>query len=122
VATSKPSKQNPADVARETFRQLSISRTQPTPEAYRKVYNDIAGIEDESEKNENRQELETILLDFATSLALEDQEYAYFSRQLTTSAEQKKWREYQQGLSGFIEKLFSQIKNLQNKTPLVASP
>lgn len=122
MATSKPSKQNPADVARETFRQLSISRTQPTPEAYRKVYNEIAGIEDESEQNGNHQDLESILLDFATSLALEDKEYAYFSQQLTASAEQKKWREYQQGLNGFIEKLFAQIKTLQSKTPLVDSP
>ena len=46
MATSKPTKQSPADVARETFKQLSALRIQPTPDAYQKLYNEIAGIDD----------------------------------------------------------------------------
>ena len=34
----------PTDIAREAFRQLAIQRIAPTPEAYQKLYNEIAGI------------------------------------------------------------------------------
>lgn len=36
--------QNPADIARETFRRLAAQRIAPTPEAYSAIYNEIAGI------------------------------------------------------------------------------
>jgi diguanylate cyclase len=36
--------QNPADIAREAFRRLATRRIAPTPEAYRDIYNEIAGI------------------------------------------------------------------------------
>src|SRR5471030_2521712 len=38
--------QNPADIAREAFRRLATRRIAPTPEAYRDIYNEIAGIVD----------------------------------------------------------------------------
>ncbi|HWU97265.1 MAG TPA: GGDEF domain-containing protein, partial [Oxalicibacterium sp.] len=38
-----PAAQNPVDIARETFRQLAIRKIAPTPDAYRKVYDEIAG-------------------------------------------------------------------------------
>ena len=119
MATAKPPKLSPTELARETFRQLSINRTSPTPDAYRKLYNEIAGIKEEPEgktaKARNNQELESILLNFAISLTLESKEYASIGQQLTVSAEQSKWNEYQQGLNEFIEKIFSQIKALQTK-------
>ena len=132
MATTKPSKQSPADVARETFRQLSINRTQPTPEAYRKLYNEIAGITEDPEQeplqNKNQQELESILLNFAISLTLESKEYAHIGHQLTVSAEKHQWNDYQQGLNAFIEKVFVQIKNLhakageESKVALIENP
>jgi diguanylate cyclase len=36
--------QNPADIAREAFRRLATRRISPTPEAYRDIYNEIAGL------------------------------------------------------------------------------
>jgi hypothetical protein len=44
--SSKPSysRANPADIAREAFRRLAVRRIAPTPEAYRDIYNEIAGI------------------------------------------------------------------------------
>jgi diguanylate cyclase len=36
--------QNPADIAREAFRRLATRRIAPTPEAYRDIYNEIAGV------------------------------------------------------------------------------
>lgn len=119
MATTKPAKQSPADVARETFRQLSINRTPPTPEAYRKLYNEIAGItddpEDSLEHNKSHRELESILVNFANSLTLESKDYAHIGHHLTLCAEKRQWDEYQQGLNVFIEKIFSQIKNLHAK-------
>ena len=44
MAAPNQPKQSPAEYARETFRQLSILRIQPTPEAYTKVYNEVAGV------------------------------------------------------------------------------
>ncbi|MET3106527.1 diguanylate cyclase [Oxalobacteraceae bacterium GrIS 2.11] len=126
MATSKPSKQSPADVARETFRQLSISRTQPTPDAYRKVFNEIAGITDDAapqaEPNKDHQELETILLNFAISLTLESKEFAHIGQQLAISAEKQQWSAYQEGLNHFIEKVFAQIKALHAKASEAARP
>jgi len=39
--------QNPADIAREAFRQLAIRRIAPTPDAYRQIYFEIAGAAEE---------------------------------------------------------------------------
>ena len=41
--------QNPADIAREAFRQLAIRRIAPTPDAYRQIYFEIAGASEERE-------------------------------------------------------------------------
>ena len=121
MATAKPPKQSPAEIARETFRQLSLNRAQPTPDAYRKLYNEIAGITDEVVESgagdlNNAQELETILLNFATTLIRENKEYAAIGQQLSNSAQQHNWSNYQKGLNEFIEKIFAQIKNLQAKS------
>ena len=35
---------NPAEIAREAFRRLATRRIAPTPNAYRDIYNEIAGI------------------------------------------------------------------------------
>ncbi|MGZ5199570.1 MAG: GGDEF domain-containing protein [Telluria sp.] len=35
---------NPADIAREAFRRLASRRIAPTPDAYRDVYNEVAGV------------------------------------------------------------------------------
>jgi len=115
VAT--PQKQSPADVARETFRQLSLNRTQPTPDAYRKVYNDIAGIGadplQENTQPVNHQELQAILRNFGTSLTIESKEFSAIGQHLLTCVEQNRWNEYQKGINEFIEKIFLQIKTLQ---------
>jgi diguanylate cyclase len=37
--------QNPVEIAREAFRRLATRRIAPTPDAYRDIYNEIAGVE-----------------------------------------------------------------------------
>ncbi len=117
MSDSTTSKQNPADIARETFRQLSAARTQPTPDAYRKLYNEIAGINektstDEQDGNQHAtKELESVLVNLAKSVTMEGAGYTEIGKRLATSAENRRWNEYTQGLNKFIEKIFSQIKN-----------
>lgn len=40
----QPAAHNPAEIAREAFRRLAMRRIAPTPEAYRDIYNEVAGI------------------------------------------------------------------------------
>lgn len=42
--TAPAASANPADIAREAFRRLASRRVAPTPDAYRDVYNEVAGI------------------------------------------------------------------------------
>ena len=35
--------QNPVDIAREAFRRLATRRIAPTPDAYKAIYDEIAG-------------------------------------------------------------------------------
>ena len=60
----KPETQSPADIAREAFRRLAMRRVAPTPDAYRNVYEEIAGAQSEPESGP-----EKILADFAASLS-----------------------------------------------------
>jgi len=59
--SDKSASHNPADIAREAFRRLAARRVAPTPDAYRAIYNEIAG-------QAARPDAESILTDFATRL------------------------------------------------------
>ncbi len=37
----------PTDIARETFKRLAIERIAPTPAAYKKLYVEISGVDDD---------------------------------------------------------------------------
>lgn len=123
MVTSNFSKQSPVDLARETFRQLSVSKTPPTPDAYKKLYNEIAGITDKNEHGISAQkhidELESILHSLATNLALEGNEYADVGRRLTAAAEKRDWTNYIHELHGFTEKLF--LHNSAHALPAASS-
>jgi diguanylate cyclase len=44
MSNMSSSSQNPAEIAREAFRRLATRRIAPTPDAYREIYNEIAGV------------------------------------------------------------------------------
>ena len=44
MSNSSNPAQNPVDIAREAFRRLATRRIAPTPDAYRDIYDEIAGI------------------------------------------------------------------------------
>lgn len=110
----KPTTQNPADTAREAFRRLAAQRIAPTPEAYQKVYNEIAGIieqkdivdiapptkkDDDPEPNPK-----TVLAGFAASLSIGSTEIVDFGNRFNRAAEAGDWEGYSKALMQLVER------------------
>src|SRR5213596_886773 len=93
---SSPS-QNPADIAREAFRRLATRRIAPTPDAYREIYNDIAGIAASPPPVDLG--AETVLSGFAARLAEAPGELAEFGRRFNRAAKARDWDGYARILS-----------------------
>ena len=55
----------PIDIARQALKQLALSKIAPTPDNFRKVYDEIAGIKSEDESSGLAQVLEKVLRDAA---------------------------------------------------------
>lgn len=94
----KPEQQSPADIAREAFRRLAVRRIAPTPDAYREIYEEIAGITKEESS------AETILADFARSLAKSSSDIARFSPQLIQALKDRDWQIYGIHLNRLVER------------------
>ncbi|ARU31512.1 GGDEF domain-containing protein [Sulfuriferula sp. AH1] len=88
--------QNPAEIAREAFRRLAMQRIAPTPEAYRTVYNEIAGLSEAVSA-------EQILTSFAAQLSQLTGETSIFGKRLRRAAEAHDWQDYNSGLTALIE-------------------
>ncbi len=118
-------KQSPAELARETFRQLASLRVQPTPEAYSRVYHEIAGtIPDNAPSGIARTKTdttETILTDLASSLIQGRKDYAEIGKRLQSSAKNQDWQEYHDYLICFIDKIFTQAITNDTLTATVAA-
>jgi diguanylate cyclase len=59
-----PAKSNVKDVAREALRALVLRKLDPSPDNYRRLYNEIAGVEDGAEASAAEVALERIARDF----------------------------------------------------------
>lgn len=118
--------QNPADVARESFRQLATRRIAPTPEAYAEIYYEIAGIvvpaspaatvdnTRQTDRANSDSGAVTVLTGFASSLNAFPGEIAQFGQRFNQAAETKNWREYSYLLAQLTDKYFK-------KPPLAAN-
>jgi diguanylate cyclase len=80
----KPEHQSPADIAREAFRYLATRRIAPTPNAYREIYEEIAGHKEQSSA-------EQVLAGFATSLEKGSDDVARFTPQLRQALKDRDW-------------------------------
>src|SRR4051794_34039138 len=97
---------NPAEIAREAFRQLAVRRIAPTPDAYRDIYNQIAGIvpaavEEAVAEGPNA---DSVLSDFASRLSENTGELAEFGRRFTRAIKTRDWEGYARGLSQLAER------------------
>jgi len=95
--SDKPQGENPAEIARETFRQLALRRLSPTPQAYREIYEEIAG-------NGGKPDAQAMLMAFAENLSMSP-DLTDFGHQLRRAAEAENWEEYGNLLVRLSEKL-----------------
>jgi diguanylate cyclase len=91
----KSPQQNPAEIAREAFRQLAVRRIAPTPDAYREIYDEIAGyaVEPTPEK---------ILGDFAGTLINPVDGVEEIGKMLQDAAAARYWPDYSRGLTQLV--------------------
>jgi diguanylate cyclase len=104
---SSPS-QNPAEIAREAFRRLATRRIAPTPDAYRDIYNEIAGVVAPIAPAEPVAQpdpgAENVLSGFAYRLADTPGELAEIGVRLNRAVKQRDWDAYARMLSQLAEK------------------
>jgi diguanylate cyclase len=118
---SKPStpEQNPADIAREAFRRLAVRRIAPTPEAYRAIYNEIAGIVDPvpapapAAVGSADPGPESVLSQFATRLTENTGDLADFGRRFNRAVKTRDWEGYAKTLSQLVERHFVGKKGIE---------
>jgi diguanylate cyclase len=119
---------SPTDIARETFRRLAIERVAPTPDAYRKLYIEISGIQDGASEKVSEQEItanaapvpseaENLLNSFADSLKQSSGELASFGHRFSRAIKTNNWQDYSKGLTQLAEKISS--KSTSNSISLV---
>ncbi|SFV02840.1 GGDEF domain-containing protein [Pseudoduganella namucuonensis] len=103
--------QNPADIAREAFRRLATRRIAPTPEAYRDIYNEIAGVPTPpalagTAAPEARPDAgpELMLYQFASRLSDQPGDMAEFGRRLNRAVKGRDWDGYARALAQLAER------------------
>lgn len=95
-ASDKQHSQNPAEIARETIRQLALRRKAPTPDAYREIYEEIAGT---AGKPDAQDMLQAFAENMIMSPALTDA-----GHRLRRAAAAQDWDEYGRQLVQLSEK------------------
>jgi diguanylate cyclase len=100
------SSQNPAEIAREAFRRLATRRIAPTPDAYREIYNEIAGLISPAAAAAPEADpgAELVLSGFAFRLADTPGELAEIGSRLNRAVKQRDWDGYSKTLSQLTEK------------------
>ncbi|MDB5908771.1 MAG: diguanylate cyclase, partial [Massilia sp.] len=106
--------QNPADIAREAFRRLATRRIAPTPDAYRDIYNEIAGLPSTRPAPLSAADdgAETVLTAFAAKLTDTPGELAEFGRRFNRAVKVRDWDGYARSLSQLIEKHFRKASTI----------
>lgn len=89
---------NPAEIARETLKQMMARRMAPSPDNYRAIYNEIAGIPDRPAEGFPERELKSLL----QSLPKETPAQQRLARQLDQALKSEGWEEYRKPLVDFI--------------------
>lgn len=90
---------NPSEIARETLKQLMSRRMAPSPDNYRAIYNEIAGIADKTGDSVPERELKALL----QSLPKETRPQQGLSRQLDQALKAGNFDDYRKVLVDFIK-------------------
>ncbi|CAN7253229.1 GGDEF domain-containing protein [Massilia sp. LjRoot122] len=105
---------NPADIAREAFRRLATRRIAPTPDAYRAIYDEIAGIPPAPPAPPAGSAAAEVLESFARRLADTPGEVSEYGRRLIRAAKAGDWTAYAQALGQVAD------RHLRRNTPVMA--
>ncbi len=89
---------NPSEIARETLKQLMTRRMAPSPDNYRAIYNEIAGISDKPAGAFPERELKSLLLSLPKDTPVQQR----LTRQLEQALKGENWEEYRKPLVDFI--------------------
>ncbi len=106
--------QNPADIAREAFRRLATRRIAPTPDAYRAIYDEIAGVPPMPPMPAATHPAGEVLEAFARRLADTQGEISDYGRRMVRAARSADWNGYAQVLTQVAE------RHLRRNTPVMA--
>ena len=90
---------NPSEIARETLKQLMSRRMSPSPDNYRDIYNEIAGIKEKTADVFPERELKSLI----ATLPKENSVQQRLSRQLDQALKGKNWEDYRKTLTEFVK-------------------
>ncbi|WLI87962.1 diguanylate cyclase [Massilia sp. R2A-15] len=111
MSTAPP---NPAEIAREAFRRLATRRIAPTPDAYRDIYNEIAGVPAAPAPVAAQSPgAEVVLSDFAVKLTATPGDLAEFGRRFNRAVKARDWDGYARSLSQLVEKHFRKPSTIE---------
>ena len=112
-----PAALNPADIAREAFRRLATRRIVPTPDAYRAIYDEIAGIPPAPPSPPPPPPINgalDVLTAFARKLADTPGELSEYGRRMVRAVKAEDWATTTQALAHVSE------RHLRRNTPVLA--
>lgn len=105
---------NPAEIAREAFRRLATRRIAPTPDAYRAIYDEIAGIPPAPPTPAPDTGALEVLNGFARRMAETPGELSDYGRRMARAVKTEDWNGYTQALGQMAE------RHLRRHTPVMA--
>ena len=105
---------NPAEIAREAFRRLATRRIAPTPDAYRAIYDEIAGVPPAPPPAPPDNGALEVLSTFARRLADTPGELSEIGRRMARAVKIADWNSYTQALGQLSE------RHLRRNTPVMA--
>ena len=109
-----PASLNPADIAREAFRRLATRRIAPTPDAYRAIYDEIAGIPPAPPAPAPDSGAAEVLAGFARRLADTPGEVSEYGRRMLRAVKAGEWNAATQALGQVFE------RHLRRNTPITS--
>ncbi|HEY5799610.1 MAG TPA: GGDEF domain-containing protein [Burkholderiaceae bacterium] len=101
---------NPAEIAREAFKRLATRRIAPTPDNYRDLYNEVAGVTTVTPNTEivtvgsDDTAIEKMLDAFSRSVAGSSSDLSELGNRLTRALKAREWDTYGKALAQIVER------------------
>lgn len=93
-----------SELARQTLLELAARKLEPTPDNYRALYAEIAGIDDSCQDRGP----ETVLRDFTACLPRNSPGLVHLGKTLTAAVNSRDWQKVQRGLELLVDRAFAE--------------